>query len=97
MMAAASITAIWMMSGFIILAFLGVVAACKLYESWQLKRMRDLACSKCRKHFQVPNYSAVKRWMARDATINSGFYLRCENCGIEFRFGDNFECLSQAA
>ena len=95
MIAAASIASMWLMCACIIVVLFGVVSAFKLFEWRQLKRMRALVCSKCSKHFQVPSYSAVRRWMARDAAVNSGFYLKCESCGIEFRYADNFECLGQ--
>src|ERR1700722_14967595 len=93
MIAQASIWFALAVSIFIIGTILAIVAAFKTYEKRQLKRMKALTCPNCHQSFEVSSYAGVQRWMARDAKVSSGFYLKCAGCSVEFRFANNFQCL----
>ena|SRR5689334_14330708 len=97
MMLAALTISQWVICGSLIAAMVGAFVILKTLEKLQLKRMRAMMCPNCGKQFVIARYSAVQWWMARDADVNSGFYLKCDDCNVEFKYGRNFKYLGQAA
>ena len=85
----------WILPTNILLALFGVVGIARLEGYLKLKRMRALCCPDCLMRFSVPSLTAVRRWTAVDGSVGSGFWLRCEHCGADYRFSDRYELLDE--
>ena len=70
-----------------------VIGSLKFCERRKLRRLRNLKCPKCGLFFQVEGLLSLKRWMEfsveNPKKMESGFYLHCHNCGVDFQFKDN--------